>query len=83
MKRIVGNMLVVASFMLAITSIASAQVVQGTGVGGTLRVTVLDPTEAALVIAQVTIVGSSGVEQTLAVNGVAMARKLSAVAFTW
>ena len=40
------------------------QVVQGTGVGSSLRVTVLDQTEAALIIAQVTIVDARGVEQT-------------------
>jgi hypothetical protein len=45
------------------------QVVQGGGVGSTLRITVLDPTEAALVIAQVSVVDSSGVEQTAAVDG--------------
>ncbi len=62
--------MVVASFLFAITSIAAAaQVVQGTGVGGTLRVTVLDQTEAALVIAQVTIADASGVERTSAVDG--------------
>lgn len=47
---------------------AVAQVVQGSGVGSSLRVTVLDQTEAALVIAQVTIVDSRGVEQTKAVD---------------
>ena len=44
------------------------QVVQGTGLGASLRVTVLDPTEAALVIAQVSIVDGRGVEQTAAVD---------------
>lgn len=68
MKRIIGSLLVAASFMFAITSIAAAQVVQGTGVGGTLRVTVLDQTEAALIIAQVTLVDGSGVERTAAVD---------------
>ncbi len=43
--------------------------VQGTGVGSSLRVTVLDQTEAALVIAQVTIVDSRGGEQTATVDG--------------
>ena len=79
MKRIIGSLLVVASLWLALTSSAAAataakasvpeQVVQGTGVGGTLRVTVLDQTEAALVIAQVTIVDASGIERTSAVDG--------------
>src|SRR5688500_1766205 len=44
------------------------QVVQGTGVGSSLRVTVLDPTDAALIIAAVTIVDARGVEQTAAVD---------------
>jgi hypothetical protein len=52
----------------AVVSTAAAQVVQGTGAGSTLRVTVLDQTEAALVIAQVTIVDSKGVEQTMPVD---------------
>ena len=79
MKRIIGSLLVVASLLLALTSSAAAataakasvpeQVVQGTGVGGTLRVTVLDQTEAALVIAQVTIVDASGIERRSAVDG--------------
>jgi hypothetical protein len=78
MKRIIGSLLAAATFVFAITSIAAAatsaeasaaeQVVQGTGVGGTLRVTVLDQTEAALIIAQVTIVDASGVERTVAVD---------------
>ncbi|MGE0864747.1 MAG: carboxypeptidase regulatory-like domain-containing protein [Vicinamibacterales bacterium] len=69
MKRIIGSLLVVASFIAALASSVSAeQVVQGTGVGGNLRVTVLDQTEAALIIAQVTIVDASGVAQTAAVD---------------
>ncbi len=56
------------AFVAALTSVAAAQVVQGTGVGGSLRVTVLDPTEAALIIAQVTLVDSTGAEQTATVN---------------
>ena len=52
----------------AVASTAAAQVVQGTGAGSTLRVTVLDPTDAALVIAQVTLVDSKGVEQTMPVD---------------
>ena len=79
MKRIIGSLIVAASFMLAITSIAAAQVVQGTGVGGSLRVTVLDQTEGALVIAQVTIVDASGVEHASAVDerGVALFENLA------
>ena len=70
MKRIVASLLVVASVLFAVTAIAAAeQVVQGTGVGGTLRVTVLDQTEAALVIAQVTIVDASGIARMSAVDG--------------
>ncbi len=56
------------ALVAALAPAAAAQVVQGTGVGGALRVTVLDPTEAALIIAQVTIVDARGVEHTAAVN---------------
>ena len=71
--------LAMLAFVVAITSIAAAQVVQGTGVGSSLRVTVLDQTEAALVIAQVTIVDSRGVEQTATVDdrGVAVFENLN------
>src|SRR5688500_18739063 len=50
------------------------QVVPGSGVGSSLRVTVLDQTDAALVIAQVSIVDSRGVEQSAIVDdrGVAL-----------
>lgn len=44
------------------------QVVQGTGVGSSLRVTVLDQTDAALIIAHVTIIDARGVEQTATVD---------------
>jgi hypothetical protein len=47
---------------------APGQVVQGTGAGASLRVTVLDQTDAALIIAQVTLVDSKGIEQTLPVD---------------
>ncbi len=89
MKPIIGSLLVAASFMFAIASTAAAatsavasapeQVAQGTGVGGTLRVTVLDQTEAALVIAQVAIVDGTGVERTAAVDerGVAVFENLT------
>src|SRR5688500_8482829 len=58
---------------------AAAQVVQGTGVGSTLRATVLDQTDAALVIAQVSIVDGRGVEQTAVVDdrGVALFENLT------
>jgi hypothetical protein len=59
---------IIFAFVAAVTSTAAAQVVQGTGAGSTLRVTVLDQTEAALVIAQVTLVDSKGVEQTVPVD---------------
>ncbi|MBY0495657.1 MAG: carboxypeptidase regulatory-like domain-containing protein [Cyanobacteria bacterium] len=65
--------------LVATTSVAAAQAVQGSGLGSSLRVTVLDQTEAALIIAQVTIVDSRGVEQTAAVDdrGVAVFENLS------
>jgi hypothetical protein len=69
MKRTLRNVVAAAAFVVAMTSIAAAQVVQGSGVGSSLRVTVLDQTEAALVIAQVTIVDSRGGEQTATVDG--------------
>jgi hypothetical protein len=55
------------------------QAVQGTGVGSTLRVTVLDQTDAALVIAQVTIADSQGGERTAAVDdrGIAVFENLN------
>ena len=62
-------MAAVLALSAAIASTAAAQVVQGTGAGSTLRVTVLYQTEAALIIAQVTLVDSMGIEQTLPVDG--------------
>ena len=62
------HLLAIAAFAVAMTSIAAAQTVQGTGLGSSLRVTVLDQTDAALVIAQVTLVDSRGVERTAAVD---------------
>lgn len=56
------------ALVAAVASTAAAQVVQGTGAGSTLRVTVLDQTEAALIIAQVSVVDSSGFELILPVN---------------
>lgn len=69
MKRLFSQVVGALAIVVAMASIAAAQVVQGTGVGSSLRVTVLDQTEAALIIAQVTIVDSRGVEQTAAVDG--------------
>ncbi len=68
------------AFVAAISSVAAAQVVPGTGVGSSLRVTVLDQTEAALIIAQVTITDARGVEQTATVDerGVAVFENLAA-----
>ena len=76
MKAFVATIALVA----AINSVAAAQVVQGTGVGSSLRVTVLDQTEAALIIAQVTITDARGAEQTAAVDerGVAVFENLAA-----
>jgi hypothetical protein len=79
MNRMLKHLAAISAFVVAITSVAAAQVVQGSGVGSTLRVTVLDPTEAALIIAQVTIVDARGVEQTAAVDarGVAVFENLT------
>ena len=68
MTRMLKQAMVAVALMIAMTSVAAAQVVQGTGVGGSLRVTVLDQTEAALVIAQVTLVDSRGAEYTATVD---------------
>src|SRR5687767_13357065 len=67
------------AFVAAFASAAAGQVVQGSGVGSSLRVTVLDPTDAALVIAQVSIVDGRGVEQTAVVDdrGVALFENLT------
>jgi hypothetical protein len=59
LKKLALTLMMLVSF----ASLAAAQVVQGSGVGSSLRVTVLDQTEAALVIAQVTIVDSRGGER--------------------
>src|SRR5688500_4102513 len=64
LKHITNAIILVA----AVASVAAAQVVPGTGVGSSLRVTVFDQTEAALIIAQVTIADARGVEQTAAVD---------------
>lgn len=70
MKRIIGSLWAVAALVavLASSAAAAAQTVLGTGVGGTLRVTVLDQTEAALIIAQVTIVDAAGATRTAPVD---------------
>ncbi len=68
-----------ATFVFAVASTAAAQVVQGSGVGGTLRVTVLDQTEAALIIAQVTVLDAMGVAREAVVDerGVAVFQGLT------
>jgi len=79
MKRILSNLVAAVAFAVGVTSMASAQSVQGSGVGANLRVTVLDQTEAALVIAQVTVVDGRGVERSAAVDdhGVAVFENLA------
>jgi hypothetical protein len=79
MKRIVGQLMVGALIVAGFATMAAAQAVQGTGVGSSLRVTVLDQTEAALIIAQVTLVDSRGGEQTATVDdrGVAVFENLN------
>ena len=67
MKTVVAA-IAFAALVIAPYGSEGGQVVQGTGVGGSLRVTVLDQTEAALVIAQVTIADANGVEHTASVN---------------
>ncbi|HJU42385.1 MAG TPA: carboxypeptidase-like regulatory domain-containing protein, partial [Vicinamibacterales bacterium] len=71
------------ALVVALASSAAGQVVQGTGVGSTLRVTVLDQTDAALIIAQVSIVDARGVEQTAGVDdrGVALFENLAPGAY--
>ncbi|HEX6163407.1 MAG TPA: carboxypeptidase regulatory-like domain-containing protein, partial [Vicinamibacterales bacterium] len=73
------HLLIAAAVFIAMTAAAAGQAVQGTGLGSSLRVTVLDQTEAALVIAQVTIVDSRGVEQTATVDdrGIAVFENLN------
>ncbi len=79
MKRILSQLVAAIAIVVSVTSMAAAQVVQGTGVGSTLRVTVLDQTDAALVIASVTVVDSRGVETTATVDqrGVAVFENLN------
>ena len=79
MKRVITQLVAAIAIVVSVTSIAAAQVVQGSGVGSTLRVTVLDQTEAALVIANVTVVDSRGVETKATVDqrGVAVFENLN------
>lgn len=80
MKRLIVQIFMVAA-CLAVAAAGSegGQAVQGTGVASSLRVTVLDPTEAALIIAEVTITDSRGVAQTAKVDdrGVAIFENLA------
>ena len=80
MKSMLRNLVALVAFVVAMTSVAAAQTVQGSGVGSSLRVTVLDQTEAALIIAQVTIVDARGAERTATVDdrGVAVFENLDA-----
>mgnify|MGYP006278728425 CR=1 FL=1 len=68
MRAAIRKVVVAAVALMAMAAAANAQVVQGSGVGSSLRVTVLDQTDAALVIAQVTLVDSRGVEQVRPVD---------------
>lgn len=85
MRRILGQLATVFALVVGVTTAVAAhggeggQVVQGAGVGSSLRVTVLDQTDAALVIAQVAVVDSRGVERTASVDerGVAVFENLT------
>ena len=79
MFSLVRGFVVGLAMLASCASPAAGQTVQGTGVASTLRVTVLDPTEAALVIARVTVVDARGVEQTAAVDdrGIAVFENLN------
>lgn len=79
MSALLKKFTAVVTFVVAITSVAAAQAVQGAGVGSTLRVTVLDQTEAALIIAQVTVVDGRGAEHSATVdqNGIAVFENLA------
>lgn len=72
MASLLGKLVVTLSLVAATLSIAAAseagQAVQGSGVGSTLRVTVLDQTDAALIIAQVTITDGRGLDRTVPVD---------------
>ncbi len=79
MKRILSLLVVAMAVVVSVASIAAAQAVQGTGVGSTLRVTVLDQTDAALIVAQVTVSDGRGVERTVPVDdrGIAVFENLN------
>jgi hypothetical protein len=79
MRRVLSQLAAVIAIVVSVTAVAAGQVVQGTGVGSTLRVTVLDQTEAALIIAQVTVVDSTGAERTTTVDdrGIAVFENLN------
>ena len=79
MKRIFLQLVAAVAIAAAGGSAAAAQAVQGTGVASTLRVTVLDQTDAALVIANVTLVDARGGERSVAVDdrGVAVFENVS------
>jgi len=79
MKRILSQLIVAIAVVVCATSMVAAQAVQGTGVGSTLRVTVLDQTDAALIIAQVTVSDGRGVERTVPVDerGIAVFENLN------
>ncbi len=69
MKRfLLQCLLIVASLAVAVAGSEGGQSVAGSGVGSTLRVTVLDPTDAALIIARVTVTDARGVSQSSAVD---------------
>src|SRR5262245_37213188 len=79
MNRILRNCVAIIALVVATVSVAAAQAVQGTGIGSSLRVTVLDQTDAALIIAQVTIVDGRGAEHTANVDdrGIAIFENLN------
>lgn len=69
MKRILKQLFAVWCMVILGAVVSEGrQTVAGTGVGGSLRVTVLDQTDAALIIAQVTVIDARGVERAAAVD---------------
>lgn len=88
MTRMMRKLVALAVFVVSMTSAATPaaaggsaeeQVVQGSGVGSSLRVTVLDQTDAALVIARVTVVDARGVSHAAPVDdrGIAVFENLN------
>lgn len=79
MSLLVRRVVAAVAMICSVASLSFAQVVQGNGVGATLRVTVLDQTEAALIIAQVTVMDGRGGEQTATVDdrGIAVFENLA------